>query len=219
MEGLDQILADIEDLLIPGKNLDVWERALYYHVLRHTRLVGKRSAMFAIAPLSKSVGMSDFKVREVIRALHEKGCIEIEDRSRVGHSVAVRLPLEIDGITRPQAALQSVDLEALDFFNGRTYVAALLDREGHRCFYCRKKVAVETAELDHVVPQVIRVDHSYRNVVVSCHGCNKAKGDTEATDYLRRLFRDGFLNQAELAEGLSAVAAVGAGERVPRLAK
>lgn len=217
MEGLDQILADIEDLLIPGKNLDVWERALYYHLLRHTRLTGKRAAMFAIAPLSKSVGMSDFKVREVIRALHEKGCVEIEDRSRTGHSVAVRLPLEIDGITRPQLVAQSVDMETLDFFNGRTYVAALLNREGQRCFYCRKKITIETAELDHVVPQVIRVDHSYRNVVCSCHGCNKAKGDSEATDYLRRLFRDGLLNQAELSEALSGVAAVGAGERVPRL--
>lgn len=217
MEGLDQIFADIEDLLIPGKNLDVWERALYYHVLRHTRLVGKRSAMFAIAPLSKSVGMSDFKVREVIRALHEKGCIEIEDRSRVGHSVAVKLPLEINGIARPEAVFRSVDLETLDFFNGRTYVSALLDREAHLCFYCRKKITAETAELDHVVPQVIRVDNSYRNIVVSCHGCNKAKGDSDATDYLRRLFRDGLLNQAELSEGLSAVAAIGSGERVPRL--
>lgn len=217
MEGLDQIFADIEDLLIPGKGLDVWERALYYHVLRHTRVIGKNTAMFAIAPLSKSVGMSDFKVREVIRALHQKGCIEIEDRSRVGHSVAVRLPLEIDGITRPQSLFRSVDLEALDFFNGRTYVVALLDREGHRCFYCRKKITAETAELDHVIPQIVHVDHSYRNIVASCHGCNKSKGDGDAADYLRRLFRDGVLNKVELSESLSAVTTVCSGERVPRL--
>ena len=217
VEGLDQVFADVEDLLIPGKALDVWERALYYHLLRHTRLLGKPKATFAIAPLSKSVGMSDFKVREVIRALHQKGCIEIEDRSRVGHSVTVRLPLEIDGISRPDSIASSVDLEATDFFNGRTYISALLDREEHRCFYCRKKIAAETSELDHVVPQAVRVDHSYRNVVVSCHGCNKAKGDGDAADYMRRLFRDGLLNEAELSAALSAIVAVGSGERVPRI--
>lgn len=173
--------------------------------------------MFAIAPLAKAVGMSDVKVREVIRSLHHKGCIAIEDRSRGGHSVAVRLPLEIDGIDRPQSASQSIDLESIDFFTGRAYVAVLLEREGHRCFYCRKRVTAETTELDHVVPQVLRVDHSYRNVVVSCHACNKAKGDSDAADYLRRLFREGLLNERELSEALSAVAAIGCGERVPKL--
>jgi len=217
VEILEQLFADIEDLLIPSKSLDVWERSLYYHLLRHTRVIGKRSALFAIAPLSKSVGMSDFKVREVIRALHHKGCIEIEDRSRGGHSVAVMLPFEIQGIARPQTSPVVVDLEAVDFFNGRTYLAALLEREGSACFYCFKKLTPETAELDHVVPQVSRVDHSYRNVVASCHACNKSKGDSSAEDHLRRVYRQGALSEAELSERLAAVLAVSSGERVPRL--
>jgi len=32
-----QCLADIEDRLFPILDLDVWERCLYYHLLRHTR--------------------------------------------------------------------------------------------------------------------------------------------------------------------------------------
>ena len=210
-----QLYADIEDLLIPGKGLDVWERALYYHLLRHTRLEGRRSATFAIAPLSKAVGMSDFKVREVIRTLHHKGCIEINDRSRIGHLVTVNLPLEIEGISRPDPSEVVIDLESIDFFNGRAYVEALLARENGRCFYCLKKLTLESAELDHLVPQVIRKDNSYRNIVASCHGCNKAKGDTEAADYIRQLFREGVLNDAEFKEGLSAIEAVANGDRAP----
>src|SRR5438552_1142813 len=94
--------AEIEDRLIPGLRLDAWERSLYYHLLRHTRLEEKDSGMFAIGPLAKATGMSDFKVREIIRTLHHKGCLKIEDRSRQGHLVFVLLPSEISGLAPPE---------------------------------------------------------------------------------------------------------------------
>src|SRR5665213_2205500 len=95
------VYSEIEDLLIPGLGLDAWERAVYYHLLRHTSMRGKDSGMFAIGPLSKATAISDIKVREVIRALHHKGCLRIEDRSRQGHLIFVLLPSEIPGLVRP----------------------------------------------------------------------------------------------------------------------
>jgi hypothetical protein len=48
----NQIYADVEDLLAPQLQLDSWERTLYYHLLRHTRLKGIPSALFAVGPRS-----------------------------------------------------------------------------------------------------------------------------------------------------------------------
>lgn len=213
----EHVYSDVEDLLAPALHFDPWERALYYHLLRHTRLKGLTSSLFAVAPLARAVAISDFKVREVLRALHRKGCVRIEERSRNGHLVTVMLPSEMEGLARPPDVEAAVDIESVDFFTGRRHVAPLLAREGGRCFYCLKALTVDTTELDHLIPQAQDLVNSYRNIVTSCHGCNKLKGETVADDFVRRLYRDGVLNGSELQERLAAIAAVQAGERVPEL--
>jgi hypothetical protein len=40
---LERLIVEIEDLLFPRFQLNVWERVLYYHLLRHTRLIGIES--------------------------------------------------------------------------------------------------------------------------------------------------------------------------------
>jgi hypothetical protein len=211
----ERIYSDVEDLLAPSLALDVWERALYYHLLRHTRLRGNTSGTFAIAPLSKAVGISDFKVREVLRALHRKGCARIEDRSRNGHLIAILLPSEIPGLQHPSKESAPIDIEALDFFTERRYLGALIAREGGKCFYCLKQLTESICELDHLIPQAEKLDHSYRNIVAACHTCNKAKGELPASDYLRKLYREGLLNEKELQQRLEAVLAVQSGTLVP----
>lgn len=213
----EQVYADIEDLLGPGLDLDPWERVLYYHLLRHTRLKGKESGTFAVAPLSNAVPLSDFKVRDVLRSLHRKGCIRIEDRSRNGHLVHVLLPAEVPGLSRPGVQPAPVDIELLDFFTGRRYVEALLLRERDACFYCLRQVAKESCELDHLIPQMKDLNNSYRNIVVTCHGCNKVKRGVSAGDFLRHLYRTGVLNEKELQQRLSAVETVQAGLMVPEV--
>lgn len=216
--GWDQIYADVEDLLAPQLELDPWERTLYYHLLRHTRLKGVASGLFAVGPLSKALPVSDFKVREVLRSLHSKGCLRIEDRSRIGHLIFVLLPAEVGGVSRPaEVASPAVDVETLDFFTGRLYLASLLARENHACFYCLRALSRETCELDHLVPQVEKVDNSYMNVVASCHNCNKSKGSTSAPGFLRARFRAGLLSEEELQDRLSSLEAIQSGGVVPEL--
>lgn len=213
----EQVYADIEDLLAPGLSLDPWEQVLYYHLLRHTRLKGKESGTFAVAPLSNAVPLSDFKVRDVLRSLHRKGCIRIEDRSRNGHLVHVLLPSEVPGLSRPDVPVAPVDIELLDFFTGRQYIETLLVREQNACFYCLRQVTKDSCELDHMIPQVEDLNNSYRNIVVTCHGCNKEKRGVSAADFLRNLYRTGVLNEKELQQRLSAVEAVEAGLLVPEV--
>ena len=212
------IYADVEDFLIPGLGLSAYDRSLYYHLLRHTRLKGRESATFAIGPLSKATGVSDFKVREVVRNLHQTGCLRIEDRSRLGHKISVLLPTEIPGLVKPPAQTDPVDLLAIDFFANRQHLDAILARENGACFYCLKRLNHETCELDHVSPQKDALDNSYKNIVASCHSCNKAKGDRSAEDFVRSLYRSGALNETELQHRLSAIDSLRAGHLVPELA-
>ena len=212
---LTTALKQCEDHLFPRMQLSTRERALYYHLLRHTHAEGKSSALFALLPLAQALGVAESSAREDIRSLNEKGCIRIEDRSRQGHLVRVLLPSEIEGVIPAVAPAPAVDLETLDFFNGRRFVAALLDREGHRCFYCLKSIRADSCELDHAVSRINGADHSYRNIVTSCHDCNTSKQASAPADFLRTLYRKNRLSAAELEERLAMLEQLQSGKLVP----
>ncbi len=209
------IIKQCEDHLFPALKLTVRERVLYYHLLRHTHFEGKPAALVAILPLANAMGVAESSAREDIRTLNERGCIKIEDRSRNGHLVRVLLPEEIEGVVPKNAPLVELELDGLDFYSGRRFLTALLARESNRCFYCLKSVRPESCELDHVMSRANGTDHSYRNVVCSCHECNTTKQAQAATDFLRTLYRKGILSQAELGDRLSALEQLQAGQLVP----
>jgi predicted transcriptional regulator len=123
-------MADIEDRLFPILDLDVWERCLYYHLLRHTRVLGVGSVSLGLVPIARANGMSEDKVRGALRSMNKKGCIQIEDRNRKGHVVRVLLPTEIERLSNEMAVAPPVDLEKIDFFADRRYLAAILRRDG-----------------------------------------------------------------------------------------
>lgn len=209
------IIQQCEDHFFPARSFSTRERALYYHLLRHTHLEGKPSALFAILPLANAMGVAESSVREDIRALHERGCINIENRSRNGHLVRVLLPAEVPGVVPASVPATSLDLESLDFFSNRRFVAALLVREDNRCFYCLKRIRADSCELDHVVSQASGRDNTYRNIVCSCHECNTTKQAQSAADFVRSLYRKGVLSQPELNNRLATLEQLQAGKLIP----
>jgi hypothetical protein len=217
--NLPAVLAEIEDYLIQRKTLSVWERSLYYHLFRHTRVQGDEIKVFAIQPLAQALGMSQSSVRQAIRSLHDKGCARIEERSRRGHLLRVWLPSEIEGVVPPVPTEAPLDIEAIDFFTNRRLLHPLIDREGGRCFYCLRSVNLESCVLDHVVPEAKVRDNSYRNIVVSCHQCNAVKQEQSADDFLRSLYRQGVLSQDDLSERLATLSSLQAGHLLPRLSR
>jgi 5-methylcytosine-specific restriction endonuclease McrA len=210
------IYQDIEDLLAPQLDLDTWERTMYYHLLRHTRLEGKQSALFSIGPLSKVVPLSDFKVRDVLRTLDRKGCTK-NLVTRKGYEVTVYLPSEIQTLTHKIEVEVKLDVNGIDFFTSRAYLSSLLEREGFSCFYCLANVTEVNCELDHVVPQSDVSDNSYRNIVVSCHLCNRKKSGQNAQEYLRAIYRQGLLGDEDHRLRLRALERLQSGELVPIL--
>jgi 5-methylcytosine-specific restriction endonuclease McrA len=208
---------ECEDFLFPARSFTPRERALYYHLLRHTDLEGRPSALFALLPLANAIGVAESSVREDIRALHDRGCIRIEDKSRNGHLVRVLLPSEVPGVVPQTAPHEELDYESIDFFENRRYVVALLAREDGRCFYCMKGIRAESCELDHVVSQASIRNSSYRNIACSCHECNTTKQAQAPADFLRSLYRKGVLSQAELENRLAALELLQAGKLIPDL--
>jgi 5-methylcytosine-specific restriction endonuclease McrA len=216
MVELAQILIDIEDHLFTTKNLRFQDRALYYHLLRHTHAVGRDTVLVAMAPLGVAIGGHEGTARHSIRALEREGCVLIE-RSNRGHSVRLFLPSEIPGVVPSTRPPDELDLNSLDFFEGRHHIAALHDRENGACFYCLCQIAIERATLDHVIPRVEHGDNSFRNIVVTCHDCNARKQGAGAGDFLRSLYRRQVLSAGELEERHAALGALQAGRLVRRL--
>jgi len=208
-------LIDVEDVLTPHYQFDIWERGLYGYLLNQTRLRGLEYATIPLSNISKSLNCSDFQVRKVIRQLAEKGCIELE-QTRKGHTVKVLLPVEL-GIQPQQRVEESVSIEDLDFFKNREYVSELVSREKGQCFYCLSEISTENCELDHVVPQLNSGDNSYKNIVAACHKCNTRKQASNAEDFLRSIYRKGMLSEAEFEGRLSALEALKSGNLKPAL--
>ncbi len=219
------IWKQLEDDLVPRLRLNLVERVVYYHLLRHSRLEGKLQLRFSILWLTRGIHLSAAPARQAVRTLVEKGALRLVERTRAGHVVEVLLPDEIraaapDGPVPSCLARQprTASLEEADFLLTKTRRAAIHARDGGLCFYCLTQLTLRTRCLDHVVPLARRGKNSYRNLVSCCTECNTQKGETAADDFLRTLCRQRRITSAELAGRLHAVDALAAGKLRPSLA-
>jgi 5-methylcytosine-specific restriction endonuclease McrA len=212
-----------EDLLAPRLCQSPVDRAVYSHLLRHSRLEGKRQIQFSMQWLARGVCLTAGPVRCGVRRLIARGVLRLVERNQSGHRVEVRLPEEIPavctGAIPGRTASRNGDdsIEELDFMTSRDRRQAIHDREGGRCFYCRRPVTSTMRCLDHVVPRVEVEDNSYRNLVSCCVECNSLKRGHSAANFLRWLHRERRLTAAELAAGLRALDALVTGKLRPVL--
>ena len=223
---LDALLLwkQIEDQLVPRLRLNLVERVVYCHLLRHSRLEGKLQLRFSIRRVARGTRLSGAPVRRAVRTLVEKGALRLLERTGAAHVVEVLLPDEIhaESPDGPAPAClgrgpRVASLEEMDFLLMKTRREAIHARERGLCFYCLTKLTPRTRCLDHVTPQDHRGKNSYRNLVSCCHECNTQKGETAADDFLRILCRQRRLTSAELVGRLHALDALAAGELRPAL--
>jgi HNH endonuclease len=207
----------MEDLLIPQLHLDLVERAVYYHLLRHSRLKGKPRLRFSIYWLARSARISGWVARRAVRSLVAKGVLRLYARNRAGHLVDVRLPGEVRAIAAASRMSGKADLEKVNFLETRPLRDAIHRREGGLCFYCSLRLSPKTRCLDHVVPQARMGGNSYRNLVSCCGECNSLKADRGAESFLRWLFRQGRIDSTELTARLRALKALASGNLRPPL--
>jgi hypothetical protein len=226
----------LEDLAVPRLRLSVFDRAVYSHLLRHSRLEGKLQLRFSILWLARGAGLSGWAARKAVRSLVAKGALRLAERSRAGHVVAVRLPEEIRSLGAGIVAARATErlasmgrlpgvgrlvsegnLEKVDFLETRELRQAIHGREGGLCFYCLGRLRPTVRCIDHVVAQVRGGRNGYRNLVSSCAECNSQKRERRAEDFLRWLCREGRLSAGELKGRFLALARLAAGKLQPSL--
>jgi DNA-binding Lrp family transcriptional regulator len=202
---IGQVVTEIEDHVVPRLKLDVGEARLYYHLLRHSRFVGKHDVLISVAQLSEVMNCSKNTVKPRLRTLQDKKVIEVTNTGWAGTRIKVFLPRDIQDAVPAETAPEVQDIEIVDFYKDPKYRPAILEREQGRCFYCRRTLTDEDSGLDHAEPQKANGTNSYRNVVAACHSCNSSKGDDTAEQFLRKLYRRGFLGADELEARLADV--------------
>jgi hypothetical protein len=213
-----------EDLLAPRLRLSVYDRAVYYNLVRHSQLEGKRRLHFSIPWLAQNIGLTVGPVRDSVRRFIDHGVFRLLHRSSQGHVIEVRLPDEIPAVRGhrisaggPAGLPSGATLDDLDFLHTRARRQAIHAREGGVCFYCLRRIPRGARSLDHVVPRVESGRNSYRNLVSCCLECNSRKRQRSAGDYVRWLYREGRLTAGELIGRLRALKALAAGKLRPRV--
>ena len=222
------VCKQFEDALAPRLRLSTTDRAVYYHLLRHSRLEGQTRLHFSNIWLARNLGLTQDTVRSSLRRLIAHRAVRLVKRSKAGHVADVRLPQEVPGARRRRAAsrgaLQRVpssagaNLEATDFMRTPALRRAIHTREGGVCFYCLRRIGPEMQCLDHVIPRAQLGPNSYRNLVSACRECNSRKGERPAADFLRVLYREGRLTGAELLRGLQSLKHLASGKLRPVVA-
>ncbi len=222
-----QVWKQMEDLLAPQLNFSLADRVIYSHLFRHSRLEGKLQLQFSISWLARGVGLSSKFTRDTVRRLIARGVLQlVECNCRSQHVVRLRLPLEVKGICgekiaahRPAPASRVViNIEEADFLEKQVLRQAIHEREGGRCFYCSRRITRHRRCLDHVVPLAEFGRNSYRNLVSCCLECNSQKGQRSAEEFLRGLYRERRLSDAELSGRLRALDELAAGKLIPPVA-
>jgi HNH endonuclease len=209
---------------VPQLGLSVIDHVVYFHLVRHSRLEGKRRLRFSIPWLARNIHLSVCPTREAVRRLAAQGALRLIERSKAGHVVEVRLPEEIGGIrahakrARQAARLSSArGIEDVDFLKTLELRRAIHARERGKCFYCLREIPARLACLDHVVPRARVGCNSYRNLVSSCMECNSQKGERPAEEFVRSLYRERSLTAAELKNRLRALELLASGRLRPVL--
>lgn len=214
------IWKQLADLVVPGLRLSVVDRAIYFHLVRHSHLEGKRRLRISMYKLGRGTQLSAAGARHAVRRLVAKGALRLVERSKAGHVIEVRLPEEMRGVRTnfaESSSLRGPNLEKANFWKDKALRKAIHGREGGACFYCLRRVKARLRCIDHVVPQVRCGPSSYRNLVSSCGDCNAQKGEEDAGSFLRKVYREGRLTAKELNGRLRALKELAAGKLKPEI--
>ncbi len=218
---LHEFICQFHDHLAP--KLDTYEQAIYLYIFRHSRLLGLDEATIAFKSartrMATGIGesgkpMSESSAYTKLASLEAKGCLTVVRTNHAGRVLRLHLPSEIPNLISEPDAAASVDIEAMDFFNVPENRALLLKREGNRCFYTLQQLDENNFIVEHVVSRPAG-GNGYRNCVAASREANNKKGTMSAEDFLRRLFREGYLSEPEFQGRLQVLAQLKAGELRP----
>ena len=219
----EKFLSQFQDHLAP--KMDVYEQAIYLYLIRHSRLIGKEELVVGFKSARKQLAFgvgkagtppSEGVCYEKVRSLEGKGFIQVLGTEHTGTRIHPYLPHEIGGLIKEVEKQAAQTLEEMDFFDVPENKELIVAREKNQCFYCRAKLTKNNYVIEHVISRPAG-DNSYRNVVAACRSCNNRKGSHDVKEYLRTLYREGFLAPDEFEDRLSHLELLRNGELKPEI--
>lgn len=191
---------EVEDYAVPLLKLNAPQVALYFYLLRHSRLKGELTVTTTKRAIGDGVQRCFLSVKNQLLQLIRKRCIAVKERTQKGLTLEVFLPREI------VAELESGAFAKIDLHEGGAahYDAAkrlaIFRRDKGRCFYCCQHLRRETLTLDHLEPLSGGGSTRAENLVACCDQCNRDKGTGNALRFLYTLYRGGRLTQKRYKE-------------------
>ncbi len=214
-------IENFQDYLAP--KLDTYEQAIYLYIFRHSRLQGEQEVTIgfksarrrtAVGVGEKGTPMSEGTCYRKLRSLELKGCLKIIGTERGGTKIRLNLPSEIQDLIAPDVSNPVLSIEEMDFFVVPKNRLAILRREANKCFYCRRALNASNYVIEHVVSRP-NGNNSYQNLVAACVSCNNRKGNSSVDEFLRSLYRDGYLSSGDFEERLLALQSLKSGKLKP----
>jgi len=193
------------DYLVPLLKLKAPQVALYYYLLRHSRLRGQRTVTTTKRAIGDGVQRCFLSVKNQLLKLVHKRCIAVSERSARGLTLQVFLPREIVGSLR-RGGYTTVDVNdrGTANYDGAKRLA-IFRREKGRCFYCRRRLRRSNLFLDHLESLSSGGSTRMENVVACCGPCNREKGSGRAPSYLYTLYRMKRLSRQRYKERMRAL--------------
>ncbi len=219
----ENFLAQFQDNLVP--QMDVYEQAIYLYLVRCSRLIGKEEAVVGFKSARKKLAFgvgkagtppSERTCYQKVRSLEGKGFIKVLGTEHTGMRIHPCLPHEIGGLIKDAVEQAAQTLEEINFFDVPENRDLILAREKFQCFYCRATLNKNNYVIEHVTSRPAG-DNSYRNLVAACRQCNNRKGSSDVKEYLRTLYREGFLASDEFEDRLSHLELLVTGELKPQI--
>src|SRR6266581_3790212 len=93
--------------------------------------------------------------------------------------------IEVERVKFDLALLQNPELAGVEYQRGELFGwevrSYLLEKFGRQCAYCH--ISTVPFEIDHQLPRSRGGSNRISNLVLSCHECNRAKGDKTAAEW------------------------------------
>ena len=220
---IKEFFIQFQDYLAP--KLDAYEQAIYLYVFRHSRLldidevvISFKSARTRVACGVGEAGrpMSENTAYLKLSSLQAKNCISIIRTTHKGRLIKLSLPSEMHNLIPEFTPAELMSIEEMDFFTNPNNRLLLLQRENFRCFYTLQSLDETNFVAEHVISRPLG-NNSYRNLVAASREANNKKGNSSAEDFLRRMYRDGYLNEQEFLGQLEKLVQLKAGNLKPTL--
>jgi hypothetical protein len=214
-------IENFQDYLAPA--LDTYEQAIYLYIFRYSRLQGKEEITIGFKSARKKIArgigeggspMSEGTCYKKLRSLESKACLKIIGIEHGGTKIRLNLPSEIQNLVAPDVTDPYLSIEEMDFFVVPKNRLAILRRENYKCFYCHRVLNTSNSVIEHVISRP-NGNNTYKNLVAACVSCNNRKGNSAVDEFLRSLYREGYLSSRDFEERLSALQSLKSGQLKP----